>query len=338
MGDEKRATLRSGLFLFWNYLFIFFSFHLIYSGLFFYLLRDREDTQQQVNKPKFLRLIFSFSRSHSPTHVQAHAHTHTHTPTHRHTFVTLFIFIFYVSNLLWLDTLASISENSEMDPRAQLSWGPEAGDTETLGGRGCGAEGGGHTRHPRKENNSTRLPEGKPKCFPVVCLNSLPSTSPSHQTLSPSSSSFSLFLFFLLSFCFWTVTYGNVTGLLGWMKSGYAKPNVTPPLPLHPPFSLLLYPSGSVALCSPQCSVGGRRGGQKGVEHYSEGTLPCPPSPTPPHFSHLDWLLLCFFLSSLFSPLPSFTTLCECCLPSSQQVNYYSLGCYLHSQPCSDCC
>lgn len=143
-----------------------------------------------------------------------------------------------------------------------------------------------------------------PCCFKkIVCLLLQHLTRLFHLL----SLSFSVFSYSLL---FWTINYRNVTHILGWSNSGYAKPNLAHSLCLD------------LSLSSPLCPIfllEGRGAIYSRREEYilMRGHFHALLTPTAPMTLTS---LASFFLLSFFLPFPpSFTTLCECCLPSSKK-------------------
>lgn len=210
--------LRSGLCFCSGYIYSF-SFLLFLFIQVCFLIAERQRKRIQSKQNRGFGLFLSSARSHSPTHTYLQ-HTHTQTQTY------FSYIVFYVSNLLWLDTLATISDtlwgmltlgSARLRAGKPEAWlrneagagglvlgrslgpklgarleagGPEPGKTATREGWVSGGE--GYTLSPptprREETDPNTLPGGKPKCFPVVWIVLPSSTSPSLQTLSPSSS------------------------------------------------------------------------------------------------------------------------------------------------------
>lgn len=166
----RRVSGEIGRALNWEVVYLFI-FILIYTGL--VLFADGQKTLAHTQRNKQTRV---FLVCFSVQYISPPKHTHTH---------FCYIYFFYVSNLLSLDTGLYIW-NYETDHRNKMKqmtktivttqwetirWGGwNIWRSETLS-RGEGEQnfftkGGSDSRRTKKQQNI--LPQGKPKCFPVV--------------------------------------------------------------------------------------------------------------------------------------------------------------------------
>lgn len=131
-----------------------FYFFILFILVCFFICWETEKTPT-CKQTGVLRFFLFCSVDLTPQHTckQACVRAHTHTP-HTQTYFCYIVF-FYVSNLLWLETLASVSETLrqilQLRPAEAWRWGtqgPRRG--EALVERGT------HSHYPqREENNST---------------------------------------------------------------------------------------------------------------------------------------------------------------------------------------
>lgn len=188
------------------------------------------------------------------------------------------------------------------------------------------------------EKHQNILPEGKPKCFPVVRFKKQSAFFFFFFTISLDSLSLtplllwflSLSLFFSNPLCFGQKTESVNTFVLTLDMLSQIL------LQLSLSFSLFIF---LLTPCFCWKDESGARFSRRAEYFSMKGhchalLTAAPPTLTSFPASH-------FAFSCLYSPPPplppsqhSVSAVCH----QVKKVNYFSLGCYLHSQPCSDCC